>query len=328
MKKIIITISILMFTITLLFSSIPDDWIEYDKQLKKMVTSNEYIEGLPKLVPIFDLNGEIYEFEVNGYNIYKRNILGEKKKIALAKSKLEDGAFWNYSAYKSKDTIYIFSTFFCEAGGSSYMIILNEKNGQLYEYDTGYNWYNKKIYIDDEHLFESYLTNNPVKIETTNIELYGIGNNTSKHIILEKNTDNTLLIKSFDKNKIVLLKDFIEYHYEDKATNKTYSKKEALMYYNYYYLKFLMKTFGEIGEYPFGDIGLDYDAVSYSDEDIKKIYMGADPNDMTILSIEEFTKTLKNKDNTDTTEDKQVEVNENHESFFSSILNKIKNFFK
>ncbi|AKL98227.1 hypothetical protein [Endomicrobium proavitum] len=323
MKKIIITILIFIAQISIVCATISVDWEEYDEQLKKMLNSKEFKEGLPKLTPIFNLNCNVYTFQEDGYDFYKINKDDVKVQIAITKNYFSDGNAWNYSAYKIKNDIYILHSFIDEATSYQIMIAIDERTGKTFKYRL-YGGIEHTIYIDDGYLY----------VDGLNITPYGIGRNKSKNAeikIYESEVDSGFRdgtkvhirgseFISFNKDKIILSKDFIEYYYKDKKTGKTYSKKEVLMYEHYYYLKFLMKTFGEIDDEPFGSFGLDLDIVSYTPEDIKKIYTGADPSDKTILSIEEFCKGIR----------KDLPDNKSNEKkgFIDRVVYKVKNIFK
>jgi hypothetical protein len=90
-----------------------------------------------------------------------------------------------------------------------------------------------------------------------------------------------------------MIREIDNYRFEETKTKKIYTHKQVLMYENYYYLRALIKRFGEIGAEPFGSWNLDYDRVNYTDEDREKIYSGGDPNNKITLSLEEFIKDIK-----------------------------------
>ncbi|AKL98233.1 hypothetical protein [Endomicrobium proavitum] len=345
-KYVLYLLSFVILSYTLVYAEVPKDFYEKREIMQK---SKEYTENQPKLIPIIDFKGQIYELDVDKGVIYKR--VGESKKVKIAKVELSDSSWMMYEAFKTRNTLYI--VWSCDDFDTQWVRVfaIDERNNCIFEYFDGGDFSIDSVstYIDDGHLYINSLIYKPFSVksspyaidigsvyfgehfeyiakagyytemQTINIEPYGIGNNISKNIVLDVDDKDNIYIRSYDENKVFFMKDFVEYRYEDQKTGKTYSKKEALMYWYYYDLKFLTNTFGKI-EYPYWETGFDWDIVQYTPEDIKKIYTGADPSDKTILSIEEFCKNIR-KDLPDNKSDEK-------KGFIDRVVYKVKNIFK
>jgi hypothetical protein len=286
----------------------------FDKQME---------ESDPELVPIFVLGKEIYEIGKDEDVLYKRNGNGNKTKIAETKGFFisRNNSYGDtYGVYKNKNIIYVYWEMSEQVGNFWTITAIDEVTGKNFTYSPPYDDIIPVAYVDDGHAYFAKVTRNgedEVAIEIINVEPYGIGNNISKNVVAEKGREKGMLygginpevgkpieydaikINARDKNKVILL-DGVKadnVRYEDQKTGKIYTAREITMYSFYRSLKNQMNEFRDSEK---ARRAIEFDFFLFPSPTITRIekeqvYSALDPDDLSVLTIEEFCKDLKRR---------------------------------